>query len=162
MHGLALLAPSLVLTARHCVAENPDEVICGVTTFGATDPPEIHRVTPDWDGPEKMDFAGGHWFGAQAVSVTPGSALCGYDLLEATTRAKVLNLATNVAALAAFLAAGRLDVRLGLAMGAASLAGHSVGAHLGVKKGAAVIRPVVLLVCAGLFVKLAFDAWSGR
>ncbi|MBI4678541.1 MAG: TSUP family transporter [Elusimicrobia bacterium] len=90
------------------------------------------------------------------------TALCGYGLLEATTRAKILNLSTNVAALVAFLAAGRLDVRLGLAMGAASLAGHSVGAHLGVKKGAAVIRPVVLLVCAGLFVKLAFDAWTGR
>ncbi|MBI5211168.1 MAG: TSUP family transporter [Elusimicrobia bacterium] len=90
------------------------------------------------------------------------TAVCGCDLLEATTRAKILNLSSNIAALAAFLASGRLDVKLGLAMGAASLAGHAVGANLGVKRGAAVIRPVVLLVCAGLFVKLAVDAWTGR
>ncbi|MBI5882989.1 MAG: TSUP family transporter [Elusimicrobia bacterium] len=90
------------------------------------------------------------------------TALCGYGLLEATTRAKILNLSTNVAALLAFLAAGRLDLKLGLAMGVASLAGHSVGAHLGIKKGAAVIRPVVLLVCGALFVKIAVDFWSGR
>ncbi|MBI5625039.1 MAG: TSUP family transporter [Elusimicrobia bacterium] len=90
------------------------------------------------------------------------TGLCGYGLLEATTRAKVLNLATNVAALLAFLWAGRLDLGLGLAMGAASLAGHAVGSHLGVRKGAAVIRPVVLLVCAALFVKLALDLMAGR
>ncbi|MFA6317565.1 MAG: TSUP family transporter [Elusimicrobiota bacterium] len=87
------------------------------------------------------------------------TGLCGYGLMEATARAKILNLSTNVAALLAFLAAGRLDLKLGLAMGVASLAGHSVGAHLGVRKGAAVIRPVVLLVCGALFVKLAFDFW---
>jgi uncharacterized membrane protein YfcA len=86
------------------------------------------------------------------------TAACGYGLLEATTRAKILNLSTNVAALAAFLAAGKLDLRLGLAMGLASMAGHAVGAHLGVRKGASVIRPVVFLVCAGLFAKLAWDA----
>jgi len=83
------------------------------------------------------------------------------DLLGATARAKTLNLASNLAALAAFAWAGRLHWELGLATSVLSLAGHWVGSHLGVKNGARIIRPVVLLVCAGLFVKILLDALRG-
>ncbi len=83
---------------------------------------------------------------------------CGYDLLGATARAKALNLLSNLAALAAFVAAGRLDWRVGQPMAGLSIAGNWVGAHLGVRNGAAVIRPVVVLVCAGLFAKLLLDS----
>lgn len=85
------------------------------------------------------------------------SRWCRYDLLGATARAKFLNLATNIAALAAFLLAGRVHLALGLAMGAVSIGGNYAGSHWGLKKGAAVIRPAVLLVCAGLFLKLLWD-----
>ena len=60
-------------------------------------------------------------------------------------------------ALAAFMFAGRVHWKLGLAMSLFGVAGHWVGSHLGVKRGAALIRPVVALVCAGLFVKILFD-----
>jgi uncharacterized protein len=83
--------------------------------------------------------------------------VCGYDLLGATARAKALNLLSNVAALTAFILAGRVAWRVGLPMAVLSIAGNSVGSHLGVRSGAAAIRPVVALVCAGLFVKLLFD-----
>ena len=83
---------------------------------------------------------------------------CGYDLLGAPGRAKALNLLSNVAALATFLAAGRVAWRVGLPMAAMSISGNYVGAHLGVRNGAKAIRPVVLLVCAALFAKLVFDA----
>lgn len=83
--------------------------------------------------------------------------VCGYDLLGATGRAKALNLLSNAAALATFLAAGRVAWRVGLPMAALSVSGNYVGAHLGVRNGAAAIRPVVLLVCAALFAKLLFD-----
>jgi len=81
-----------------------------------------------------------------------------HDLLGATARAKILNLVSNVGALGAFMWAGRLDWKVGLSMALLSAAGHWVGSHLGVKKGATVIRPVVAFVCAGLFVKVLFDA----
>ena len=81
-----------------------------------------------------------------------------HDLLGATARAKILNLVSNISALAAFLWAGRLDWKVGLSMSVLSIAGHWVGSHLGVRKGAAVIRPVVVFVCAGLFLKVLFDA----
>jgi uncharacterized membrane protein YfcA len=81
-----------------------------------------------------------------------------HDLLGATARAKILNLVSNLGALGAFIWAGRLDWKIGLSMSALSIAGHWVGSHLGVKKGASLIRPVVALVCAGLFAKVLFDA----
>ncbi len=83
---------------------------------------------------------------------------CRYDLLGSTARAKFLNLATNLAALGFFLHAGRVHIRLGLTMGAVSVLGNWTGSHLGLKKGADAIRPVVILVCASLFVKLLADS----
>lgn len=82
-----------------------------------------------------------------------------HDLLGATARAKVLNLASNLSALAAFAWAGRLHWSVGLSMSALSVAGHWVGSHLGVRNGARAIRPVVLAVCAALFAKILRDAW---
>jgi uncharacterized membrane protein YfcA len=82
---------------------------------------------------------------------------CRHDLLGATGRAKLLNLATNFAALAVFLFSGRLNVALGLSMAAASAAGHWLGAHLGLRHSERVIRPAVVLVCAGLFLKILRD-----
>lgn len=86
------------------------------------------------------------------------SRFCRYDLLSATARAKILNLVSNVSALAAFLLAGKVILALGLAMGIMSLCGHWAGSHLGLRNGARLIRPMVLTVCAGLFLKLLLDA----
>jgi uncharacterized membrane protein YfcA len=84
-----------------------------------------------------------------------------HDLLGATARAKILNLVSNLAALGTFLWAGRVDWRVGLPMSLLSIAGHWVGSHLGVRRGARIIRPAVVLVCAGLFAKILFDALRG-
>lgn len=83
-----------------------------------------------------------------------------HDLLGATARAKILNLVSNLGALSAFIWAGRLDWKVGLSMSALSIAGHWVGSHLGVRRGASLIRPVVALVCAGLFAKILADFLS--
>ncbi len=89
------------------------------------------------------------------------SRWCKLDLLGATARAKILNLVSNVAALAAFVWAGRVDWNVGLWMFGLAIAGNWVGSQLGVKRGAAIIRPVVALVCAGLFAKILVDALRG-
>ncbi len=68
---------------------------------------------------------------------------------------------SNLAALGTFLWAGRVDWRVGLSMSLLSIAGHWVGSHLGVRRGARIIRPAVVLVCAGLFAKILFDALRG-
>ena len=86
---------------------------------------------------------------------------CRYDLMHATGYAKAVNLASNVAALVSFLLAGRVHIALGVWMGLVSVGGHLVGSHLGLKRGAAAIRPAIALICAGLFLKIGFDLVKG-
>jgi uncharacterized membrane protein YfcA len=47
-------------------------------------------------------------------------------------------------------------------MAAASAAGHWLGAHLGLRHSERVIRPAVVLVCAGLFLKILRDTVLAR
>jgi uncharacterized membrane protein YfcA len=82
---------------------------------------------------------------------------CGYDLLRATALAKFLNLVSNLAALAAFLWLGRVDLRLGLAMGIAGMAGNYAGSHVALKRGAWVIRPMLFTVSAALLGKVVWN-----
>ncbi|MFH1620304.1 MAG: TSUP family transporter [bacterium] len=82
---------------------------------------------------------------------------CRYDLLKATALAKVFNLTSNLAALSAFLWAGRVSIRLGLLMALAGMAGNYAGSCAGISGGTRVIRPALLIVCAGLMVKLVLD-----
>jgi len=88
------------------------------------------------------------------------SRVCGYNLLHATTRAKVINMTSNAAALATFLLAGRVSLKIGLAMGIVNIAGHWSGSHLAIKRGHAAIRPALLGICSLLFVKVAYDVFA--
>ncbi len=85
------------------------------------------------------------------------SRLCGFDLLRSTALAKLLNLVSNLAALATFLYLGTVNVKLGLAMGAAGMAGNYLGSHVALKKGAWIIRPMLFTVSAALLAKIAWD-----
>ena len=83
--------------------------------------------------------------------------LCGFDLLRSTALAKLLNLVSNLAALAAFLYLDMVNVKLGLAMGLAGMAGNYAGSRLALKKGTWVIRPMLFTVSAALLIKIAWD-----
>jgi len=89
-----------------------------------------------------------------AVALT---RFCGYDLLKATALSKVLNLTSNIAALLTFLALGLVDIRLGLAMGAVGMGGNYLGSHVAIKKGAWVIRPMLIVVSISLLIKIGWD-----
>ena len=81
----------------------------------------------------------------------------GYGFLEASAKAKIANLVTNLAAIAVFAASGSILWALGLTMGAANLLGGLLGARTAISRGNAFIRRVFLLVLAGLIIKLAYD-----
>ncbi|MDO8804316.1 MAG: TSUP family transporter [Elusimicrobiota bacterium] len=83
--------------------------------------------------------------------------LCGFDLLRSTALARLLNLVSNLAALATFLYLDMVNVKLGLAMGLAGMAGNYAGSHLALKKGTWVIRPMLFTVSAALLIKIAWD-----
>lgn len=85
------------------------------------------------------------------------SMLCGMDLVNANGTTKLVNLASNLAAMAAFLMQGNVLLALALPAAACSMAGNYIGSVLAVKKGAKVIRPVFFLVLVLLMVTVVYE-----
>ena len=86
--------------------------------------------------------------------------LLGYDFLNASACAKLLNVATNLAALVLFGAKGHVWWQLGLAMAVFNVAGSLVGARLALKHGAGFVRGAFILVVGALILKTGYDAVS--
>jgi len=84
-------------------------------------------------------------------------ALAGFGLLKATAHTKLLNLASNVGGLVLFAFAGAVFWKAGLVMGAAQFAGAQLGSRVAMKGGARVIKPLLVIVCLALAVKLVSD-----
>lgn len=80
------------------------------------------------------------------------------DVRKASALTKVINLASNVAALVNFLVNGTVLYGLGLAAGVFCIAGHYIGSGLVVHNGQRIVRPVILVVLAILFVKIIAGA----
>ncbi len=80
----SLIAPNLVLTARHCIAQsdygpNASDVICGETEFEDNRAPQNIVVSPETErptSPNDPSFVRG-----QSIHVVPGgNDICGYDV----------------------------------------------------------------------------------
>jgi uncharacterized membrane protein YfcA len=93
--------------------------------------------------------------------------LAGFGLLKATAHTKLLNFASNLGGFVVFALAGVVHWKIGLAMGAAQFLGARVGAALAMKNGARIIKPLLVIVCIALAIRLLMDpdhpirAWLG-
>ena len=72
----------------------------------------------------------------------------------ANAQAKVINLTSNITSLAVFLLNGQVILLLGLAGAACNMAGNWLGSGLAIKRGAKIVRPVILAVLALLLIKI--------
>ena len=81
----------------------------------------------------------------------------GFDFLHASASAKLVNVATNLAALAYFLPNGHVLPLLAAAMAVANVAGSQAGTWLALRYGSRFVRQVFLLVVAVLIVRFAWD-----
>lgn len=81
----------------------------------------------------------------------------GMDEVIASGTAKVVNLSSNVAALVTFALGDSVLYGLGLPVAVLGVVGNWLGAELALKKGAKVIRPLLLAVLAILFVRVLGD-----
>lgn len=84
-------------------------------------------------------------------------ALLGDGLSHASASAKVVNFASNLAALILFAIKGTVIWRIALPMAAAQLVGGWIGAHLAVRRGDTLVRKVVVGVALALAAKVAWD-----
>jgi uncharacterized membrane protein YfcA len=82
----------------------------------------------------------------------------GYDFLHASASAKLLNTATNLSALALFIAKGHIWWHFALAMAIANVIGSLLGTRLALKHGAGFVRVVFMVVVGALILKTGYDA----
>lgn len=83
----------------------------------------------------------------------------GYDFLHASASAKLLNTATNIAALTLFAAKGHIWWHLALAMALANVVGSLVGTQLALRLGTGFVRQVFMAVVSALILKTGYDAF---
>lgn len=83
--------------------------------------------------------------------------LAGYGVLKATAHTKLLNFASNCGGFLAFALAGVVVWKIGLMMGVAQFVGARLGAKLAMRNGARIIKPLLVVVCLALAVRLLMD-----
>lgn len=135
--------------------------------------PAMGEVTAlRWDGRRHLVAAGGAGLliGFYDGVLGPGTGsflvfalvgLLGYAFLEASAKAKIVNVATNLGALAVFVPQGAPVYSLGLAMGAANMLGGYVGARTAMVRGSRFVRVVFLVVVGALVLRLGSDVLAG-
>lgn len=97
--------------------------------------------------------------GTGAFLVIALVSVVGYDFIASSAKAKIVNFATNLGALALFIPAGAVVWGLGLCLAVANVAGSYLGARTAIAKGTGFVRVVFLLISGALIVKLGYDVW---
>lgn len=82
------------------------------------------------------------------------------DFLHASSAAKVVNFATNAAALAYFAPAGHVLWITGLAMAVFNIGGALLGARLALRHGSGFVRGVFIVVASVLIARLGYDTFG--
>jgi len=83
----------------------------------------------------------------------------GYDFLHASASAKLLNTATNLAAILLFAWKGHVWWHYAAALAIANVVGSLLGTHLALKHGARFVRGVFLVVVSALILRTGYDAF---
>lgn len=83
----------------------------------------------------------------------------GFDFLHASASAKLLNTASNLAALLLFALKGHVWWHYALVMALANVVGSLAGTRLALKHGSGFVRWVFIFVVGALILKTTWDAW---
>ena len=81
----------------------------------------------------------------------------GFKLIESVGNCKFVNLVSNVVSLLIFIMHGQVDYRLGIPCAIASVIGGTLGSQMALKMDRKIIRPMLILVLALLYIKVASD-----
>lgn len=177
MAGIALVGAAL---GALCASLLPADVfrplvlvlLVAVATYVLRHPAVGEEQRLRWDGRRHHVAAGigGLGIGFYDGIFGPGTgtflvfllvSLLGYSFLQASAKARIVNLATNLGALLVFIPQGAPMWGVGLLMGACNVAGGWLGAHTAIRRGSRFVRMVFLAVVAGLVIRLAYDVLRG-
>ncbi|MHC0429834.1 sulfite exporter TauE/SafE family protein [Streptomyces sp. O3] len=135
-------------------------------TFGSTavaGPPTVRRVLAAivLAGLGMGFYDGLFGPGTGTFLVLTLSAVLHMDLVHASATAKIVNVCTNLGALAMFSYQGTVYWRLAVLMAAFNLVGGMTGARMALKRGSGFVRGVLVVVVVSLVGKLAYEQWLG-
>ncbi|MEG1770157.1 MAG: TSUP family transporter, partial [Comamonas sp.] len=85
--------------------------------------------------------------------------LLGYDFLNASVSAKLLNIATNVAAIVLFSLKGHVWWHFALPLALANVMGSMLGTYMALRHGTGFVRSIFILVVSVLILKTGYDAF---
>ncbi|MCF6368697.1 TSUP family transporter [Rhizobium halophilum] len=83
--------------------------------------------------------------------------LAGFGMLKATAHTKLLNLGSNFGSFLVFALTGSILWKVGLVMGAGQVLGAQVGSRVAMRGGAKIIKPLLVISCLALALKLISD-----
>ena len=83
--------------------------------------------------------------------------LFGHDFLNATAHSKIINIATNLGAIALFAPNGHIMWVTGLLMGMSNVLGALTGTHVVTKYGVPFIRKVFIIMLSAAIIKFTYD-----
>ncbi|MFB3850823.1 MAG: TSUP family transporter [Acidobacteriota bacterium] len=83
----------------------------------------------------------------------------GMELRDATINTKLMNFTSNIIPLMFFLSKGSVLFLPGIAMASGQFLGGFIGAKIVLKKGAKIIKPILIFIAIVLATKLIIDSW---
>lgn len=86
-------------------------------------------------------------------------SLLGYDFLQASANAKMVNLATNFGSICLFVIKGKIIWAIALPMAFCNALGGYIGAKFAINKGNKFIRIFFLIVVIGTLIRFAYDVF---
>lgn len=95
--------------------------------------------------------------GTGTFAIIVFSILMKYDLKTASGNAKILNLASNYASLITYALSGNILWTVAVPAAVCNVLGSYFGSGMALKKGAAFIRPMILVVMILLMIKIVSD-----
>jgi uncharacterized membrane protein YfcA len=88
--------------------------------------------------------------------------LLGFDFLQASANAKMVNLATNFGSICLFIFKGKIIWAIAIPMAICNAIGGFIGAKLAINKGNKFIRVFFLIVVIGTLIRFAYDVFIGK
>ncbi|MRI32901.1 hypothetical protein EOPP23_07875 [Endozoicomonas sp. OPT23] len=105
-----------------------------------------------------IGFYGGFFGpGMGSIAALSFSSLRGFNLRKATAHAKPVVFTTNVVSMVIFVFAGQVFWAVAIPMAMAQLIGGRVGSNLVIKKGAGLIKPVIVLLTLTIAARMLFS-----
>lgn len=86
-------------------------------------------------------------------------AILGFDFLQASAHAKMINLATNLGSITLFIIKGQIIWAIALPMAASNALGGMIGARMAIAKGNRFIRIFFLIIVVGTLLRFMYDVF---